>query len=198
MASILLICFVIGYLVRVSNKRKLRVDLLCVFLIAIVPFIIAFPNALGNGRYVMPNRTEFCIDFPIYIAVILGGVLVGNYLRKMVDEILVNKDKNRLVLFIFIISVLLSNISDGYSLRNNTLYEIHSQLEHGVYKEYYDSCVGLFEILEKAEGDVTVTVSDYPIGIAHEKNFYLEDFDFWPNGSIAEYYGLDSIVLKLD
>lgn len=146
-----------------------------------------FPVALGYGGYYVPNRCYFIIDTALVISLLNLALFAGICLRKIWG---VTADAGNVSVFLYVCIAVL--VVSPLTLKEMPLYRVARSVHNGSYRDYYRTCVGIYDYLETCpEEDVSLVQPEY---IEDFECFYFDsDPDNWVNQGIAKYYGKKSV-----
>ena len=186
---VIVICgFYVGKKTNKINWLKFYMSILSL----LVPFVTAFPIAMGYSTSEISSRCAFLIDIGIIVSSFNLMINLGSVLSSVADT-----NKNSLKSILCVVAVICFTL-DGFGISNVKTFQISLELSNGTYQQYYDNCENFLDRLSKCEkdSDVTISSNEFPQSIENIYNFYLtEDKSNWVNASVAQYYGLKSIAI---
>ena len=146
-----------------------------------------FPVALGYGGYYVPNRCYFIIDTAMDIAFLNLALFLGICAHRFCG---LPSDGRTVSVLLYI--CLAALVVTPLSVKGLPMYRVARFVHNGTYREYYETCVGLYDYLETCpEADVELEMPEY---IEDFECFYIdEDETGWVNQGIAAYYGKRSV-----
>ena len=193
---VILVLVLIGVLI--GCKQGEQADKTGLFMISslmslIVPVITAYPVTLGYTSQIIPNRVEFLVD----LGVVLSAMFISLCAGMCISQIKAVNVTNVMVTLGLLICTTM--MLDGYSLADIKYVEMTKELKNGIFARYYNECFDFYDTLQTypAGMDVVLTQEDIPEPVP---NMYVlelsEDPHNWVNRSMAELYGLGSIILE--
>ncbi len=190
LAILVFVMVAIGFYV----ERKSQLCISKSYLIASIAYILApiaaaYPVAMGTSKIDIANRYTFVIDIALLVFIFNMAFVMGNYVSKKTSDI---EYKGA-----FCVITLLLLLTNNYGLSQNMVLAISENLMNDTYSNYYQSCVDFYNVLYGHEGeDVVIPASSIPASIDNFFNFELtDDPTNYVNASVAEFYGMNSIVI---
>lgn len=194
---IVIILFVCGIYTGTKFSIRIKEYFVISILALLMPVVTSFPVALGySSGELMENRCAFLIDFAIIMTVVNFFVALGVLVASKIEV----KNAKKMML-IFGVLVVFACAMDTYGLDNVTVLNVSQDLRNGVYSDYYDTVGAFYNRLDAYErgSDVRILASEAPGYIANFYNFLLTgDPANFINSSMAQYYGLNSLVLYVE
>ena len=193
---VMMILVLIGVLIgRKQQEQADKVGILMIssLLSLVVPVITAYPVTLGYTSQLIPNRVEFLVDLGVILNAMFISICAGMCISRLKTINVTN------VMVTMTLLICTTAMMDGYSLADIKYVEMTKELKNGIFARYYNECFEFYDTLQSysAGADVILTQEDIPEPVP---NMYVlelsEDPHNWVNRSMAELYGLGSIVLK--
>lgn len=155
-------------------------------------YVTAFPVAFGYGGSEFPNRCYFILDVTLVLSMLNFALFAGCCLDRWADLY-----ESRRACAVLVIVTFVSALFAPQSFSDSSLMAVASSVHDGSYREYYESCIALYDYLADCpEDDVVLEVPGY---IEDFECFYLdEDENGWVNVGMAQFYNKNSVRKKAE
>lgn len=203
---IAIIVILMVYLLTCRNENcDYRLYMPLLFTVAAFCFVVViiFPVILGYGEEVYPIicRSNFISDTAIYLFTFLTLFYWRGWLQSKLPPYAVTC---RLENVILIVSALALIVIIGNRKSKEVPFVRETQeWYNGVYREYSDYCVGVYEQIAEAEGNIAEIVvrevKDTTCMI--DPQFYIGYYDAekeYANRTIARFYGKDAVYIYFE
>lgn len=189
---VLLLIFCIG--VRISRKLPFHTTfwLMLPFLTFFWPFVCAYPVRLAYCTAVyatyFPNRCEYIEMTVLVLTCVVCALSAGVFAGKKTDGACVRYALASAA----VIAVLGYATQSSWDLTTSVAYKSCMEYANGTFQAYSRAAKEIYASIENSdEEDVVVTSIG---GIENFTSFYIpEEADHWLSGSIANYYGKNSV-----
>lgn len=187
---IILILLIIGMLIDKAFKLNIYNYTVVSLLGLLTPVVSIFPVVLGYNSSFLANRTMFVIEQTMILSILNIAMVAGILISRFVGA----SSKRSSVVSISIIALCFMTLN-GFSINNNESINTLRKIINGIYSRYYGECCELETFFVNSKGeDVVISNKSVPVGIENFSNFYLENS--WVNEGIADYYGINSLVVE--
>lgn len=189
---VMLILLIVGISLETVIRFNLRNYLIVSILGLLTPAVSVFPVVLGYNSSYLANRTLFVIEQSLVLSFVNVALVVGILIARYVGDV----SKRVAGVCIGIVAVCFMALN-GYGIKDHEVLKTTMNVLNGVYSNYYKECGELESYFKQCKGeDVVMHPEDIPVPLENFSNLYLENS--WVNEGIADYYGMNTLILEID
>lgn len=196
--ALLIFCAYVGirYTQKIVNGRTLALTL---FLSVLTLFINSFPIALGYGQSsFLPNRIYFLLDTTALAGMIITSICLGMYVKSQPRYKEVGNNVCIELIMAGSVSLLLySTVVYNQNINDLPWFKtLHNVREvKGVHDSWIECLVAIRDAEEdRVEIEMNQEAYSSPILLVPS---ILDQEEFWVNAAVAEYFGKESVVVRI-